>query len=451
MKIKNLVEKARVAQAFYEENFDQRRTDEVVRAIAKVVYDNAERLARLAVDETKMGVYEDKVSKCKGKSKGVWYNLKGKKSMGILEIDPETNLTLIAKPMGVVCGVIPMTNPVVTPMSKAMFALKTKNAIIVSPHPKAKECTGLTVKLIQEAISKLGVPQDMIQVVEEPTLEDTLELMASVDVVLATGGMAMVKSAYSSGKPSYGVGAGNVQVILDRHINYHEAAAKVITGRKYDNGIICTGEQSFIYPRENKEEVFKAFKDNGAYFVEGADREKLASTLFIDGKINRDVVGQFPQKIADLAGIKIPADAKILVMEAKGAGEADVICKEKMCPVMCCLPYDSFEEAIEIARTNLKVEGRGHSCVIHSNDEAHILMVGSKVEVSRVIVNAISATTAGGAVGNGLAVTNTLGCGSWGNNSLSENLTFKHLMNITRVANPPAGVHIPTDEEIWAN
>ncbi|MFC2325318.1 MAG: aldehyde dehydrogenase family protein [Bacteroides sp.] len=448
--IAEMIAKAREAQAIFERDFDQKRTDQVVRAIGKVVFDNAEMLAREAVDETRMGVYEDKVAKNKGKSKGVWYDLKGKQSMGIVSVDPVTDLITILKPVGVVAAITPTTNPIVTPMSKTMFALKGKNAIIVAPHPRSKKCSAHTVALINEAIAKFGVPKNLVQCIEEPSIELTQELMRAVDVVLATGGMPMVKSAYSSGKPSYGVGAGNVQVIIDRGVDYSKAAATIIQGRIFDNGIICSGEQSFIYPKEDREKILDAFKSNGAYIVPDADHDKMVNALFVDGKIAGDVVGQSVKYIADKAGIKIPDGTRVLVVEAHGVAQADLISKEKMCPVLAAFPYDKFEEAIDIARTNLHFEGNGHSAGVHSNNEEHIRMVGMGLTVSRVVVNAPVSTTAGGAMASGLACTNTLGCGTWGNNTLSENLTYKHLLNTTRVARLSPKVHIPTDEELWA-
>ncbi len=448
--IADMIAKAREAQAIFERDFDQKKTDQVVRAIGKVVFDNAEMLAREAVDETRMGVYEDKVAKNKGKSKGVWYDLKGKQSMGIVSVDPVTDLITILKPVGVVAAITPTTNPIVTPMSKTMFALKGKNAIIVAPHPRSKKCSSHTVALINEAIAKFGVPKNLVQCIEEPSIELTQELMRSVDVVLATGGMPMVKSAYSSGKPSYGVGAGNVQVIIDRGVDYNKAAATIIQGRIFDNGIICSGEQSFIYPKEDREKILDAFKSNGAYIVPDAEHDKMVNALFVDGKIAGDVVGQSVKFIADKAGIKVPDGTRVLVVEAHGIAEKDLISKEKMCPVLAAFPYDKFEEAINIARTNLHFEGNGHSAGVHSNDEEHIRMVGLGLTVSRVVVNAPVSTTAGGAMASGLACTNTLGCGTWGNNTLSENLTYKHLLNTTRVARLSPKVHIPTDDELWA-
>ena len=445
-----MVAKAREAQAIFERSFNQSTTDAVVKATARVVFDNAEMLAKMAVEETQMGVYEDKVAKCRNKSKGVWYNLKGKKSMGILEIDERTDMITIAKPIGVVAGITPMTNPVVTPMSKIMFALKTKNAIIIAPHPKSKMCSAKTVHMIQEKLKTMGVPDYMVQVIEEPSIESTQELMKTADVVVATGGMPMVRSAYSSGKPSYGVGAGNVQVILDSDIDFEQAANKVITGRAFDNGIICSGEQFFAYPKKDKEAVFAAFKKQGAYFVNDEEKKKLLAVLFKDNAINRDVVGQGVDKIAKMAGFNIPAGTRVIVAEATGAGTQDQICKEKMCPVMGCIGYEHFEEGLKIMLTNLRMEGNGHTAAVHSNNQGNIIMAGEMLTVSRLVVNAVSSTTGGGAIQNGLAVTNTLGCGTWGNNSISENFTYKHLLNTTRIAPLCDRITIPTDEEMWA-
>lgn len=447
--VKEMIKKARQAQAVYEKHFDQDDVDNVIRLAAKSIYDNAEKLAKIAIEETQMGVYEDKVAKNRNKSKGVWSNLRGKKSMGILRIDDKTGLIEIAKPIGVVAGVTPMTNPIVTPMSKIIFALKTRNAIIISPHPKAKVCSSLAVKIIIEAIKPMEVPDGMVQVIEEPTLETTKELMSLCDVTVATGGMPMVKSAYSSGRPSFGVGAGNVQVILDRNIDYELAAGKIVTGRSFDNGIICSGEQSFIYPQENHDKVMDAFRKKGAYIANESEREKILNAIFEDGHTSRDIVGQSVKAIAHKAGITIPEGTKVIVIEAKGCGKKDPVSKEKMCPIMGAFPYKYFDEALEIAQTNLSMEGNGHTAGIHTNDQANIIKAGTNLSVSRLIVNAICATTAGGSIQNGLPVTNTLGCGSWGNNSISENFTYKHLLNITRVAPLSANISIPSDDEIW--
>lgn len=450
MEIKEMVSLARKAQQVYETHFDQVAVDRLIRDVAKCIYDNAEMLAREAVDETDMGVYEDKVAKNRNKCKGVWYNLHDKPSMGVLSIDPVTGMIEIAKPIGVVGGITPMTNPIVTPATNIIFALKTRNAIIISPHPKSRKCSSHAVKMIQEVCAQHGVPEGMVQVIEEPTLEKTQDLMSSVDTVVATGGMAMVHSAYSSGKPSFGVGAGNVQVILDTNIDFDDAAEKVITGRSFDNGIICSGEQSIIYNKKDKEAVIDAFQRHGAYICNEEEGDKIRTAIFENGSIARDIVGKGVKLIAKKAGIQVPDSTRVILVHARGIGREDVICKEKMCPVMAAFSYEYFEQAIEIAKTNLFYEGSGHTAGIHSNNQANIIKAGTEISVSRLIVNAPCATTAGGSIQNGLAVTNTLGCGSWGGNSISENFTYKHLLNITRIAPLSARIQVPSDEEIWS-
>ena len=434
MPLKTMIANARKAQKIFDRDFNQEQVDEIVGVIAQTIYDNATMLSELAVNETGMGVLADKIAKCHGKSMGVWHDLKGKKSMGILRVDEKTKLMEIAKPIGVVAGITPMTNPVVTPMSKIMFALKTKNAIIIAPHPKAVKCSSLTVELINKALEKFHVPEGLVQIISDPSVEKTQELMKSCDVVVATGGMPMVKSAYSSGRPSFGVGAGNVQVILDREIDFMDAAAKVVKGRTFDNGIICSGEQSFIYHKDDVVAVKEGFVAAGAYFVPDAERDLVVNAIFEKGALARDTVGQSVEFIAKKAGITIPAHTKVLVLEARGIGAADTVSREKMCPVLAAFTYSTIDEAIEIATTNLLLEGSGHTAGIHSNNQENITKAGSRIPVSRLIVNAPCATTAGGSVEGGLAFTNTLGCGSWGGNSISENFTYKHLLNVTRVA-----------------
>jgi succinate-semialdehyde dehydrogenase len=450
--IEDLVKKAKIAQEELA-TYTQEELDAIVKVIAKTVYDNAELLAKMAVEETGMGVYEDKVTKNKGKAKTIYNHIKDKKTVGIIDIDEEKGLTFIAKPIGVVGASTPTTNPIVTPMCNAMFALKGGNSIIISPHPRSKKCSAYTVDLIIEEMKKQGVrfAENAIQSIREPTIAASAELMKSVDVVLATGGAGMVKSAYSSGKPSFGVGPGNVQVIIDRDIDFKEATEKIIYGRKYDNGIICSGEQSMIVPIDKYDEIMQAAIDNGAYYVDDSETiDIFRKVLFIDGVINKDVVGQSAQTIASLAGVKVPKGTKVIILRAEGIGEEDALCKEKMCPVIVALKYDTFEDAIRIAQTNLDYEGKGHTAAIHSNNNKHIDYAGIHLTVSRLVVNAPSSTTAGGSLYNGFAPTTTLGCGTWGNNSISENLDYKHLINISRIGRV-IDKEAPSDEEIWAD
>lgn len=449
--VQELVSRARVAQAVFE-SFSQEQVDAIVRGIGKYVYDNAEMLAKMAVEETGIGVYEDKILKNKGKSRIIWNSLKGKKSRGIIDEDSDANLVYVAKPMGVVCAVTPVTNPTVTPMCNAMFALKTGNAVIFAPHPKAERSAEVLTREFMRVVKAHGGPDDLVQTVTSGSIETTQELMKAVDVVVATGGGAMVKSAYSSGKPSFGVGAGNVPVIIDRDADLKDATEKIVAGAGFDNGIICSHEQFVLTPAEKYVETVKLFESTGKvwYTDDEAQVQKLRDVVFPDGRLNKDVVGRTAREVGAMAGIDVPASARIILLPAKGAGTEDVLAKEKLCPVVAIHPYETFEEAVAKAKANLLVEGAGHSAALHSHTEDHIRSAGIELPVSRLVINQSCALTAGGSLTNGLAATTTLGCGSWGGNSLSENLDYKHLMNVSRIGSVIEGRKVPTDAEIWA-
>jgi succinate-semialdehyde dehydrogenase len=447
--VKQLVEQSRKAQKEFE-SFNQQQVDATVKEIAKVVWDNAEVLAQMAVEETGMGVYEDKVKKNKGKSSIIWNNLKTKKSVGIINVNEETGVVEVARPMGVIGAVAPCTNPIVTPMTNAMFALKSRNSVIIAAHPRAKKCARYLVDKFNEALEKFYAPENLIQVIDEPSVELTSELMKAVDVVVATGGMGMVKSAYSSGKPAFGVGAGNVQCIIDRNVDLKEAIPKIVYGRAFDNGIICSGEQTVIAHEDDYDAVVEELKANGAYYIEDAtEREKLINALFIKGVMNKDLVGQSVQKIGEVSGISFPEGTKVIVVKAEGYGQDSLLSKEKMCPVISSYKYSTFKEAVDIAISNLEVEGKGHSISIHSDNNENIEYAANVVPVSRVLINQICSTMNGGSFYNGFAPTTTLGCGSWGNNSISENLDYKHLMNVTRIGYYMKDARVPSEEELW--
>jgi len=447
--INGYIERARKAQAEFEK-MSQEEVDNAVKIVGKVVYDNAEYLAEIAVEETGMGNVPDKIAKNKQKSRIVWNSLKGKKSRGILDTDEATGITRVAKPIGVAAAITPCTNPIVTPMSNAMFALKCGNAIIITPHHKSIKCSTETVNMINAELKKAGYPDNLIQIIDRHSRENTRNLISSADVVIATGGAGMVGAAYSSGRPALGVGAGNVQCIIDEGYDYKEAVPKIITGRTFDNGIICSGEQSVICPEKDYDEIMDEFKANGAYVVSSKDElEAVRNALFQDGKPNRHSVGQSCAKVAELAGIDIPDDTSIIVAEAEGTGLTDLLGGEKMAPVIAAYKYKDLDEGINIARENLEKDGKGHSVSFHSDSEEHIEKVAEELCVSRFVINQVSASSAGGSFYNGLAPTNTLGCGSWGHNSISENLDYKHLMNVSRIARYMPDNHVPTDEELW--
>jgi succinate-semialdehyde dehydrogenase len=335
-------------------------------------------------------------------------------------------------------------------MSNAMFAVKGRNAIIVTPHHKAIGCTTEAVDRINHALAKLGAPEHLIQIIDQQSRENTKNLIEAADVIIATGGAGMVRAAYSSGRPALGVGAGNVQCIIDKGVDLTLAVPKIINGRIFDNGIICSGEQTVIASSEEFEAVLDEFRSNGAYVVQDPiEKEAFRNAIFVDGAMSRHAVGQSVQTIAGLAGVAVPAETRVIVIEADGKGGEDILAKEKMCPVLAAYQYETFADAVAIAKTNLEVEGMGHSVAIHSINKENIEYAGEHLNVSRFVINQPCASSAGGSFFNGLAPTNTLGCGSWGHNSISENLDYKHLINISRIAYYMPDNPVPTDEELW--
>ncbi len=429
----------------------QEQADAAAHAVLKVVYDNQVELGTMAFEETRMGDLNDKIAKCKNKSSQIWHSIKNEKSVGIINRDEEKKIIEIAKPMGVVASIVPSTNPVVTPMSNAAFSLKTRNAVVFAPHPRAVKLTAHLVTLFRAELAKLGLPEDLVQAVSEVSLETTTSLMAEADVIVATGGMGMVKSAYSSGKPAYGVGAGNVQVIVDTDADLADAAKKILQGRRFDNGLICLGEQTIFVQEEQMAQFIDEFNKVGGYYVTDATEvEKLREGVFPgQGPISRDIVGQNAMKVAELSGIEVPEGTLVIAATASGLGHADVLCREKMCPVLNIMSYKTFEEGVAMMVENLAAEGIGHSVGVHSNNDEHIEYVGTQCCVSRCIVNQPTGTTGGGSPTNGFVPTTTLGCGSWGNNSFSGNLNYTHLMNITRIGYLKSESYLPDPALAW--
>lgn len=448
--VSSLVARARAAQRIFE-TYSQERVDEAVRAVGKIIYDNGADLAKMAVEETKMGDYSSKIVKNQAKAKAVWYRMKGVKSRGILEKDEINGIIKVAKPIGVIGCIPPTTNPTMTPMHNAMCALKGGNALIVSPHPRAKGTSTRTCELMRQALAEIGAPEDLIQVIPEPTLALSDLVMKLCDVTIATGGPSVVQAAYSSGKPSFGVGAGNVQTLVDQDVDIQEIAPMIAQSRTYDNGVLCTCEQCIHIHRSQLNEMVTAMEDQGAYYIYAENEvDQLRAKLFPGGSINKECVGASPVFIAELAGLSVPADTKLLLVRIEQHGLAEVLAKEKLCPVICIAPYDTFEEALEHAKANLLVEGAGHSSIVHSHTQAHVELAGEVLPVSRIGVNMVGSSGLGGGLDNGLMPTATLGCGSWGNNSISENLWWTHLVNIARIAYRDVNARIPTDEEIWS-
>ncbi|MDR2655403.1 MAG: aldehyde dehydrogenase family protein [Oscillospiraceae bacterium] len=436
-------------------DYTQAQADEMVRAICLAFKAHGEELARETVEETRLGRVEDKIGKNMGVADGLMWSLKGKKSVGVIGEDKEKGLVYVAHPKGIVVVVAPTTNPNITALCNSVFALKGRNSVIICAHPRAKKTTIHTVEIMNEALKKLGAPENLIQVVREPSIPLTQELMKAADVIVATGGMAMVKSAYSSGVPAFGVGAGNVQTIIDRDCDLKEAAEQIVVGRSTDNGLICAGNQSVIMPAEHESAMVGHLREAGAYYSDNPYVvRKFTELLFPvreDGSrpINPQVVGQSAEFIAGLAGIEVPGGTKVIALRGEKAGPEEILCAEKMCPVLVTLTYRTFEEAVRMARENLLFQGAGHSAVIHSGNREHIEYAAQRLPVSRFLVNQPGIGAANPFLNNGLNPTTSLGCGSWGNNSISENLTYEHLINISRISYSLDKSAVPGERDIW--
>ncbi len=433
MTIQNKIDRARAA---FEQisDYTQEQVDKLVYEGAKIIYENAEPLAKMAVEETRLGDYESKIGKNEGTAAAFWDYLKDKKSVGIINEDPSIGLIEAAHPIGVIGAISPATNPTVTPLGNFMHALKGKNAIIISPAPRAEKTSTRTVELIREALAKNGAPEDLIQIVNDVTIEKSQELMAKCDLVIATGGAGLTKAAYSSGTPAYGVGPGNPPVIVDRGYDLKDAAEQSIVAIASDNGILCDGDNLLLYPQELEAEFFEEMKKAGAViFDDAADVAKFRDALFQDGHINSGLVGKDADVIAEAAGISLPEGAKVIGLKIDGVGAAEVLGKEIMGPVVVLKGYDKFEEGVDMAIQNMaEAGGTGHTAGIFSNDEDHVLYFGEKVPVARVLVNQPT-PDAWGPETNALSPAVSEGCGTWGNNILAGNVDYIHMLNVSKI------------------
>ena len=443
--ISELVKKAKIAQKEFERNYTtQRSVDEVVRAAGKAVVDNGVALAQDAVAETSIGNIEGKVFKLTSIALCTWNYMKGKKSVGFLDDDPaEPGVRFMAKPLGVIGCVMPSTNPIATVVGNTMNALKCRNAVIIAPHPTSARASKQTVDFIRAALKEIGAPVDLVQCIgtEEASIAATSELLQQCDVNIATGGAGMVKGVYSAGKPAFGVGQGNCQVLIDESwADMNMTCATAIGNRITDMGVPCTGEQTMILPASMEEKYLEAMKASGAYIIEDPKViDKLREVVFPDGRnINRGIVGRSPQQIGDMIGVDVPAEIKVLCLKNQARGKEDVLCKEILCPIIRYTTYTDFKDGVEVALANLYYEGAGHSSSIWSTNQENIDYAANLIPVGRFHVNQ---ATVGGA--NTAPYSITIGCGSWGNNSISENLQYYHLMNKTRVTYPMANLRMP--------
>ncbi|EPC8411163.1 bifunctional acetaldehyde-CoA/alcohol dehydrogenase [Bacillus thuringiensis] len=421
------------------ESYTQEQVDHIVHEMALSGLDQHMPLAKMAVEETGRGVYEDKCTKNIFATEYIWHSIKKDKTVGIIHEDPHEEVIEIAEPVGVVAGVTPVTNPTSTTMFKAIIAMKTRNPIIFAFHPSAQRCSVAAAKILRDAAIKAGAPKNCIQWIEKPSVEATKRLMnhEGVALVLATGGAGMVKSAYSTGKPALGVGPGNVPCYLEKSAHVKRAVNDLILSKTFDNGMICASEQAIIVDKEIYNSVKKEMQDNNCYFVTEEERIKLEKLVINENTcaVNSDIVGKSAHYIASLVGIKVPEDTKILVAEIKGVGAEYPLSREKLSPVLACIKANSQEEGFKYCEEMLNLGGLGHSAVIHSTNKEVQKQFGLRMKACRLIVNSPSAQGGIGDIYNAFIPSLTLGCGSYGKNSVSQNVTATHLINVKRLAN----------------
>lgn len=418
--------------------YSQEQVDAIFKAAAIAANQARIPLAKMAVEETGMGIVEDKVIKNHYAAEYIYNKYKDTPTCGVIEEDKSFGTTKIAEPIGVVAAVIPTTNPTSTAIFKTLICLKTRNGIIISPHPRAKNSTIAAAKIVLDAAVAAGAPKDIIGWIDVPSIEMTTTIMQEADIILATGGPGMVKSAYSSGKPALGVGAGNTPAVFDASCDIRLAVNSVIHSKTFDNGMICASEQSVIVDKKIYDAVKKEFAYRGCYFLKGDELDKVRKTIIINGSLNAKIVGQKAAAIAALAGVDVPDTTKILIGEVTSVDISEEFAHEKLSPVLAMYKSDSFDDAVEKAAHLIADGGYGHTSSLYINVETEkekIAKFSAAMKTCRIIINTPASHGGIGDLYNfNLAPSLTLGCGSWGGNSVSENVGVKHLLNIKTVA-----------------
>lgn len=419
--------------------YTQEQVDEIFRQAAIAANDNRIKLAKMAVAETGMGIVEDKVIKNHFAAEYIYNQYKDMKTCGILEEDKTYGITKVAEPIGVIAAIVPTTNPTSTAIFKTLIALKTRNAIIISPHPRAKKATIEAARIVLEAAVKAGAPEGIIGWIDEPSVELSQNVMRESDIILATGGPAMVKAAYSSGRPALGVGAGNTPAIIDETAHIKMAVNSILLSKTFDNGVICASEQSLVVLEQVYDEVKKELSERGAYILKGEEVDKVRKVILNEkGGLNANIVGQSAYKIAEMAGVNVPESAKVLIGEVESVELEEPFSHEKLSPILAMYKVKSYEEALEKAARLIELGGMGHTSILYTDQikcRDRILQFGEKMKTARTLINMPASQGAIGDIFNfRLAPSLTLGCGSWGGNSVSENVGPKHLINIKSIA-----------------
>lgn len=451
--VKGLVERARKAQAIAE-SYSQERVDQLSRAIgwALVQPETVEDIARFCLEETRMGNYESKLGKLYKKVRGILSDINSQKTVGVVEEDTVKGIRRLAKPVGVIGSLIPTTQPELCPANHGMLAVKSRNAIIFSPHPRSQKTTFKVTEVMRNVLKKYGAPEDLLICAEFPTMAMSAEIMAQTDLVIATGGAGMVKAAYSSGTPAYGVGVGNAVVVVDETADVKKAAEQVRISKTFDFASGCSCENSVVVQASVYDAFVAHLKSEGAFLIDPKDKGKLEKAVWPDGHtINRDVVTQPAWRIAELAGIDgVNQDHTMILVEETGRGPEYLFSGEKLCVVLTLYKYKKFEDAIRYVNEIHAYQGAGHSCSIQSTNEEHIMALALGTKTTRVMVNQPQSVGNSGDWNNGMPFTGSLGCGTWGGNIVSENITLKHFLNNTWLSTPIKGV-IPSDEELFGD
>lgn len=451
--IEAMMARARAAQAQIAD-YTQEQVDELITAMVWSIAQEgvAEKIARFTVEETQLGNYEGKYLKIHRKTRATLMDIIHDKSVGVIEEDPERNLIKIAKPVGVIGALSPSTNPEATPVIKAISAVKGRNAIIVAPHPRAKLTNKLICDYMREALVVMGAPADLVQSIDVPSLDKTNELMRQCDRVLATGGEAMVSAAYSSGTPALGVGVGNAVITVDDSADLDEASEKIRISKTLDLAASCSSDNSVLVFESIYDEFLAKLKHEGGYVIEGDDKQKLQNTLWKDGALNPGIVAQHAVSITGQAGIDLPEGKHFLIVPETGAGPDYPFSGEKLSVTMALYKVKDIDEAVALTNKIQAYQGQGHSCGIYSYNDDNILKLAMGTRTSRVMVNQPQAASNSGNLWNGMRQTFSLGCGSWGGNSINHNITWRDLVNETWVSKPLQQTKVlPPDEELFGS
>lgn len=451
--VAELIKRSRAAQAQIE-NYTQKQVDDLIRAMVWAVAkeDVAEKIAQHTVDETQLGNYDGKYLKIFRKTRATLMDIIDDKSVGVIEEMPERNIVKIAKPMGVIGALSPSTNPEATPVIKAISAVKGRNSIIIAPHPRAKLTNKLICDLMRDAIVKMGAPADLVIGIEQPSVNKTNELMKQCDRVLATGGGAMVKAAYSSGTPALGVGVGNAVITVDDTADLDDAAEKIRISKTLDLAASCSSDNSVILLDAIYDEMLEKLVHQGGYVVSEEEKAKLQNVIWVDGHINAKVVAQPAEMIAGMAGFGVPEGKQFFIVPETGAGPDHPFSGEKMTVTMALYRAKDIDEAIELTNRIQAYQGQGHSCGIYSQSDENIMKLAMATRTSRVMVNQPQAPSNSGNLWNGMRQTFSLGCGSWGGNGTNNNITWRDLINETWVSKPlKTAKTLPSDEELFGD